>query len=80
VWPSSATNSHGIEGGPPVGPRLVSVDTFTPGLLNPQCPDADPVTLTLQRPATGRTQTVTIMPALFPATASLAWRRPDAHG
>jgi carboxyl-terminal processing protease len=68
------------------GDTIVSVDGVLPfadgvlsagvlSLLNPLYPEAEQVKLTLHRPATGRTRTVTITPALFPAPPSSATGR-----
>jgi carboxyl-terminal processing protease len=52
-----------VDGAPPFVDGVVSAGVIN--LLNPSYPSATPVVLTVDRPATGRTWTVTLRPALF---------------
>jgi carboxyl-terminal processing protease len=56
-----------VNGAPPFAGSTVSEGVIT--MLFPQYPQGGPVTVRLRRPATGRTWTVTMTPALFPAPA-----------
>ena len=57
-----------VNGSAPFVDGQVSPGVF--GLLNEQYPDEQPVRITLWRPATNRTWTVTLTPALFQPTAA----------
>jgi carboxyl-terminal processing protease len=56
-----------VNGAPPFADGILSAGAMNQ--LNPQYPDNDPVRLELRRPATGRTWTVTLKPAVFTPTA-----------
>ncbi|TMC11198.1 MAG: peptidase [Chloroflexi bacterium] len=57
-----------VDGAPPFVDGVVSEGVI--GLLTQQFPQDDPVRVTLRRPATGRTWTVTMKPALFQLSAA----------